>query len=310
MEISQLPHLLSGSKVALVAPAGRVKREEIETCLQKLKEWKFEPVFGEHLFDDFFFGYHYAGMPENRLKDLQWALSSPEIDAIWCARGGYGCAHLLKELSPNGFLEKPKWLVGYSDITAIHQWLQKNGIPSIHGVTAKLLNTDYSSETFSSIQEVFCGPISDYTFESETANCSGKATGRLIGGNLSILYSLVGTSYSATQAGDILFIEDWNENWYALDRMLTSLIQSNYFDGINGIIIGNFTRMDVKEDHLDFHSSFDSTSYQIIKKILSPLDIPLAFGFPAGHTGDNRAIVLGLDVTLEVGSNSASLKFL
>ena len=302
--------LRPGSTIALVAPAGRVHQQELESSIHWLQTLGFNTLAGEHLYDDFFLGYHFAGKAENRLKDLQWAFSNDAVDAIFCARGGYGCAQLLDLLDVSELKQKPKRLVGYSDVTALHQFLQKHEISSVHGVTLKPLKTHYSQATYDSLQQIFFGDDLYYAWETSHQNREGAVKGRLVGGNLSILYSLVGTKYNAVQPGDVLFVEDWNENWYALDRMLTSMRLAGYFDGLKAIVLGNFTKMDDKNENTDFESPFDPLSYKIIDKCLAPLEIPIAYGFPAGHTGDNRALILGQEVELKIEKHQSEMKFL
>ena len=301
--------LQPNNKVAIVAPSGRVFQEELLDNLALLDTWKLVPVFGDNLYADFYNGYHYAGTVQQRLHDFQFALDHDEIKAIWCARGGYGAVQLLDQLNWDKFLREPKWLIGYSDITAFHNHLNNWDIPTIHAITVKKLNSNYSESTFKTLQKALFGEGLKYEISSHPLNKTGNARGKLVGGNLSIIYSLSG-SWSALQGDNlVLFIEDWNENWYHLDRMLMNLKRSGLLGRIKGLIVGSFTRMDLEEENPDFLAEYDKTSYEIIYQFIENYNIPVCFEFPAGHIGDNRALVMGSEVTLDVKENIVLLNF-
>ena len=301
--------LQPNNKVAIVAPSGRVFQEELLDNLALLDTWKLVPVFGDNLYADFYNGYHYAGTVQQRLHDFQFALDHDEIKAIWCARGGYGAVQLLDQLNWDKFLREPKWLIGYSDITAFHNHLNNWDIPTIHAITVKKLNSNYSESTFKTLQKALFGEGLKYEISSHPLNKTGNARGKLVGGNLSIIYSLSG-SWSALQGDNlVVFIEDWNENWYHLDRMLMNLKRSGLLGRIKGLIVGSFTRMDLEEENPHFLAEYDKTSYEIIYQFIENYNIPVCFEFPAGHIGDNRALVMGSEVTLDVKENIVLLNF-
>ncbi len=302
--------LKPNDKVAIVAPSGRVFKEELQENIDFLISLGLVPVLAEHLFDDFYNGYHFAGTVQSRIRDFQWALDHDEIKAIWCARGGYGAVHLIDQLDWEKFIQKPKWLIGYSDITVFHNHLNNWDIPTLHGLTIKKLNTTYHPETFSSLKKVLFGEELSYEISAHSLNKTGNVRGKLVGGNLSLIYSLTG-SLSALQGDNlILFIEDWNENWYHLDRMMMNLKRSGLLGRIKGLIVGSFTRMDVEDENPDFHSEFDPTSYQIIHQFMENYQIPVCFGFPAGHIGDNRALILGREVELKISVEKIKLEYI
>jgi len=301
--------LQPNDKVAIVAPSGRVFKEELQDNLDFLNSMELVPVFGKNLYADFYNGYHYAGTVQQRLHDFQSALDNDEIKAIWCARGGYGAVQLLDQIDWDKFLQQPKWLIGYSDITAFHNHLNNWDIATLHAVTVKKLNLNYNELTFQTLRKSLFGEELNYEITTHPFNITGQARGKLVGGNLSIIYSLSG-SLSALQGDNlILFIEDWNENWYHLDRMLMNLKRSGLLGKIKGLIVGSFTRMDLEEENPDFSAEYDETSYQIIRQFMENYNIPVCFGFPAGHIGDNRALVMGSEVTLEVRENIVFLNF-
>ncbi|MFV0304084.1 MAG: LD-carboxypeptidase [Moheibacter sp.] len=301
--------LKKGDKVAIIAPSGRVYDFELDGMLNRIKNWGLTPVLGKHLFCDYNNGYHYAGTSQQRSEDFQWAIDNDEIKAIWCARGGYGAVQIIDLIQWDTFLQNPKWIIGYSDITAFHNHLNNKGIETLHGLTIKQLNVDYTPETFDTLKCILFGQKLNYTIPNHPLNREGKAIGKLVGGNLSIIYSLLG-SKSSIQGDDLLlFIEDWNENWYHLDRMLTNVKRNGLFKQIKGLIVGSFTKMDIKEENPNFHANFDLTSNELIHKFIENYDFPVCFQFPAGHIGDNRALILGSQVELNISNTNATLEF-
>lgn len=296
-------------KVAIIAPSGRVFEKELQENLDFLNSIQLKAVLGENLFQDHYEGYHYAGTVEKRLNDFQSALDNDEIKAIWMARGGYGAVHLLDKINWDKFKQNPKWIIGYSDITAIHNHINNWDIPSLHAITVKRLNCEYTQESFKSFQKALFGEKLQYEISSHPLNKIGNVKGKLVGGNLSIIYSLSGSISAIDGKDKILFIEDWNENWYHLDRMMMNLKRSGLLGQIKGIIIGSFNRMDAKEENPNFHQSFDETSNQIIHKFIDELNIPVCFEFPAGHIGDNRALIFGNEVELDISNDKVTLDF-
>lgn len=296
-----------GSRLAIIAPAGRVFKKEIEFAVDWLRENQWQAVFSEDLFYEYNFGYFFAGTDEHRLHQTQQALDDDAIDAIWFARGGYGSVRLIDKINFDKFIKKPKWLIGYSDITVFHNAINNMDIPTLHAVTAKQLNTEYSTETYTSLVKVLKGESLFYEIPTHILNQKGKAKGKLVGGNLSMIYSQLGSRTAIKKEESILFIEDWQENWYHLDRMLMALKRSGLFENIKGLIVGSFTKMDIKEENKDYSIPFDSVSNQIILSHFRELNIPICFNFPAGHIGDNRALVLGAEAKFLVDSHSSSL---
>lgn len=303
------PLLQPNDKIAIIAPSGRVFENELQENLSFIRSLGLKSVFGENLFNDFYSGYHYAGTQAERLSDFQKALDDPEIKAIWCARGGYGAVHLLEKLDWKKFKQYPKWIIGYSDITALHNEINNFGFASLHGLTVKKLNTTYTPETFQSLEDALFHGKLEYEIPGNPLNRKGSAKGKLVGGNLSLVYSLSGTPHAILGKENILFLEDWCENWYHLDRMLNNLKLSGLFDRISGLILGSFTQMDIKDENPDFESPYDPSSYQIIHNFIKDYDFPVCFGFPAGHTGDNRVLIFGSDVHLHVTNEKSMLEF-
>lgn len=302
-------YLKSNDKVAIVAPSGRVFPNEIEDGLNLIKNWGLDPVLSENLFSDHYHAYHYAGNDTQRAADFQKALDDDEIKAIWCARGGYGAVKILDRLNWENFFKSPKWIIGYSDITVFHNHINNHDVPTIHGITTKRLNTDYTEQTFISLKKALFGDRLSYEIPPHDFNKIGNVKGKLLGGNLSIIYSLAGSRSFINDNDIILFIEDWNENWYHVDRMMMNLKRTGLLSKIKGLIVGSFTKMDIEDENLQFNSPFDLTTYEVIRQIMQEFDIPVAYQFPAGHIGDNRALAMGSTISLEVNKNSVILNF-
>lgn len=306
----QPPDLKKGDKIAIVAPAKRMLKGELDEAIQLVHEWGFQAVLGKNIYKQYDLGYLYAGTDEERAADFQWALDDPEIKAIWCARGGYGCVKIIDLLDFTLFQSQPKWIIGYSDITVFHNHVNNLGYQTIHGVTAKkLAEVTYHQDSYPSLNNALVGKSVKYEIPSTNPfNQLGEVEGELIGGNLSIIYSLLGSKSAIQPQGKILFLEDWFENWYAVDRMLMNLKRNGVFDQINGLVLGSFTHMDTEEENAEnYDHPFDPKTYEVIHAITKTLNIPIGYGFPAGHTGYNLALKMGEKVKLKVDSKSVNL---
>ncbi|MCS3867470.1 muramoyltetrapeptide carboxypeptidase [Chryseobacterium ginsenosidimutans] len=215
--------LKKGDKIAVISPAGAVDTTQLEKGIEMIKSNGYEPVLGEHLYTKFSNGYNYAGTEQERIKDINWALNDNEISAIWASRGGYGCQHLIEHLDLKNFTTNPKWYIGYSDNTVIQSYLLKKGFASIHGQTIKTSSFGVTEESYDLIFDILKGKKPKYSLTSNQFNKKGIIEGELVGGNLALIYALLGTKYSFDFKDKILFIEDIGENFYALDRMIMSL---------------------------------------------------------------------------------------
>ena len=292
--------LKKGDKIAIISPAGFVEEAPLQSTLNLIKSKGYEPVFGKHTLGKFTNGYNYSGTEKERIQDLNWALNNDEISAIWATRGGYGCQHLLRHLKLSKFREKPKWYIGYSDNTVINSYLLKNGFASIHGQTIKTASFGVSEESYENIFKILEGKNLKYSLEKHHFNKKGVVEGELIGGNLALIYALLGTNYSYQFKDKILFIEDIGENFYALDRMLMSLDLAGVFRKIKGLIIGGMTNMGDEKENKMYEEPFDEFAYEIIAQRIKKYDFPTLFGFPNGHIFDNRPLIIGGKVKMEV----------
>jgi muramoyltetrapeptide carboxypeptidase len=280
------PILKRGDLVGIAAPARWVRPEDISVFVNILEEEGYEIRIGKvhRRFNQF------AGNDSERLADLQSMFNDPGVRAIFCARGGYGSMRLLGEIDLEEFSKYPKWLVGFSDITALHSLLQDRlGCESIHaGMPYTFKNHSYREDkSITSLLDVIRGLMPEYRVKPHQLNRHGETEGILKGGNLSVLYSLTGTPYQPDTRDAILFLEDIDEYLYHIDRMMINLKLSGMLSDLRGLIIGGMTDMH------DNEISFGKDTCQIIREAVDEYDYPLLFDFPAGHTNSNTALILG-----------------
>ena len=292
-------YLKEGATVAIVSTARRISKKELIPAITILKKRGLKVVLGTSIGAE---DHQFAGNDELRTSDFQTMLDHPEIDAIWCARGGYGTVRIIDQLDFSNFKNYPKWIIGYSDITVLHAHLHQLGIETLHAQMPLFIETK-SDATINSIKETLFGEKYEIIIPSEKNNINGIASGQLIGGNLSILYSLCGSPSALNTKGKILFIEDLDEYLYHIDRMLQNLLRNGYFEGLEGLIVGGMTQMH------DNDIPFGKNAEEMILDICSEYDFPIAFDFPAGHLKDNRALILGRKADLMVNKNGVTLSF-
>ena len=294
--------LRKGDRIAIISPSSPVKEEFIDGAAYYLASEGYEPVVMPHAKGPA--SGSYASDADSRLEDLLSAWRDPSIRAILCSRGGYGAVHLLRRIDPEILRRDPKWLIGYSDISALHAMLLNAGIASIHSPMAKHLTEegakDYSTQALMSILRGE-SPI-EYSVEPHPYNILGEGRGVLAGGNLAVLNGLFGTEYDILRDGTILFIEDISEAIYAVERMLYHILLSGGFEKVNGIIVGRFT--DYRADR-NFERMEDMISDFIRREGLA--GIPVAFDFPVGHVKENLPLVEGADARLIVEETEVKL---
>ena len=249
------------------------------------------PVYDERLFDSC---HQFAGDDEARAALMQEYLDRDDIDVILCARGGYGTVRIIDKLNFDKFLQKPKWIAGYSDVTVLHAKLQSLGCESLHS-TMPINFADNTAASLDSLFDAIEGKHITYQIPSSEINIKGKAEAQLVGGNISVLYSLLGSDIFPDTEGKILFLEDLDEYLYHIDRMMTALQRAGKLDNIKGLIVGGLTKMH------DNNIPFGMSAEEIILEKVKTKNIPLCFGFPAGHIDDNRTLILGKTTLLEVG---------
>lgn len=293
--------------IRIIAPSGALSPKDIADSIEKIEQFGYQMSLGPNLFKKEGTGYNYAGSKNQRLTDLQEALNSSDL--IWCARGGYGAIHLLDELDYTQFKEKPKWLIGYSDITALHNQINNLGFPSIHGVTFKPLSLGNSNESYQEVLNIIEGRLPSYEFSHSLNSSFTDFSAPIVGGNLSIIYSQLGSSTQVDCKGKVLFLEDWYENFYHLDRMLMNLDRNGLLTEAKAILLGGFTKMDTQEENPNYDKDFDPLAYQVIQERLAHLDKPIMYGFPAGHLAHNLPLIFGQTTQFKNRDGSVKITF-
>jgi muramoyltetrapeptide carboxypeptidase len=300
----QPPYLKTGDTVAIVAPSGVLKnrQKEVQQAVDLLKSWGLHSVVGKHVFSK---DNHFAGTDDERCEDFQKAMDDPTISAIWCARGGYGTVRILDKLDYTKFKKHPKWLIGYSDITALHNQFHNEGFESIHALMCTSLTDDLNdiSESVETYRKAIFGETLSYNLKGSNYNRTGEVSAPLVGGNLTILHTMLGSKTSINTSGKILFIEEIGEYKYHIDRMLQSLKRAGYFDDCAGVLVGDMSKM--RKNTTLWGSSVE----QLILDALSDYDFPICFNMPAGHEKDNRAMILGQAIKMEVGKEQSTVVF-
>lgn len=299
LSMIQPKFLTKGDTVCILSTARKISLEEITPAIDLLKSWELNVVLCKSIASA---EHQFAGSDDFRAQDLQEMLDNPNIKAIWCARGGYGTVRIIDKLDFSSFLKNPKWIIGYSDVTVLHSHIHNLGVQSLHATMPIDLKTNTES-CLTSLRNTLFGNATNLSFPKSSFNKFGSGKGQLVGGNLSIFYSLLGSNSSINTDGKILFLEDLDEYLYHIDRMMISLKRADYFKNLNGLIIGGMTRMH------DNKIPFGKNAHEIILNNLSEFDFPICFDFPAGHMDDNRALVLGSEVALEVSENGTRLSF-
>ena len=286
--------LKPGDSVLYVAPAGYVNPDKgyMQRADSLLRLWGYVPVYPKNLYKK---NYVFSGTDAERYEELQDALDRPDIKAIWCARGGYGSVRIIDQLNFKSFKKYPKWLIGFSDITVLHSLLHQEGFQSVHAIMPISLTHPNPDRALAiqSIKDFYAGKSLRYEFPSDSLNITGKANAEVVGGNISLLVSLLGSKYQIDPSGKILYLEDVGEYTYSYDRMIYALKNAGYFEHLKGLIIGG---VGVKKDD-DF---IGETVPEIILKHVKNKGYPVVFNFPAGHVVDNRAIIFGKKAKITV----------
>lgn len=282
--------LSKGSKIAIVATARFITESDIEYSVQYLRDNGFEPVYDERLFA---VSGQFAGSDDFRANVLQSYLDNADIDAILCARGGYGTIRIIDKLKFDKFINKPKWIIGYSDVTVLHAKMQSLGFESIHA-SMPINFHDNTEAALTSIIDALTSQDLYYEIKNSPLNIQGEAEAEIVGGNISVLYSMLGSSTFPDTKGKILFLEDLDEYLYHIDRMMFAFERAGIFDGIKGLIVGGLTKMH------DNNIPFGKTAEDIILERVADKGIPVCFNFPAGHIDDNRAIILGRKIRFSI----------
>jgi len=294
------PTLQLNDQIRIISPAGSINPEYIDGAIKVLTNWGFRVTEGEYARSEYG---RFAGTPEQRLSDIQQAFDDPTVKAVLCSRGGYGVAQIIDKLDFSKFVEHPKWLIGFSDITILHNTITNLGISSIQGVMAKqFFELPDDSEQLQRVKDILFGILPAYNLPNEQNNRTGQAHGRLIGGNLSVLMALRGSRYDLNYKDSILFLEDVGEKPYQIDRMIQNLRFSGVLEQLSGLVAGQFSECD--EDPLMMQ-----TIQEIILNAVKEYDYPVCFNFPTGHVDYNLPIISGSKVSLLVTKDRTELIF-
>lgn len=290
------PSLQHNDKAVILSPAGKIDGYMVYDAAAILENWGLLPEIAGHAL----LGTgRFSGSVEDRLDDLQRAFDDPAIKLILCSRGGYGTVHLLNRLDFSGIRKNPKWVVGYSDITALHAALQRHGIASVHGPMARHFSEEGSEDVAVRLtRNMLSGQSVAYEMpvtDMERLNREGVAAGRLFGGNLSVFCSLLGTPYAKIPHRGILFIEDTGEAPYRVDRMIWQLKLAGVFGKISGLIVGRFT--DYEEDN-QMYFPLQQSILETVREYI----FPVCFNFPVGHVKLNYPMLMGMKASLSVNS--------
>lgn len=301
LKCEQPAFLNQGDRVALISPSYFTPMENVEKTAELLRSWGLEPVVGPNVGKVSDVG-KYAGTLEERISDIRWALNDKSIKAILCNRGGYGAIHLINNIDLTEFKTSPKWLIGYSDITTIHEMEQCAGVMSIHGTMSSSLAKNGTDSTSTLLRDLLFGKVPSYDLPSHPQNIEGSATGTLVGGNLMTLSPLVGSSADVTRYKDfILFIEEIEESMHNIDRQFNMLKLTGALERCRGIILGEFTDCACEYAYENVE--------QMLRQYFLPYNIPVLCGFPAGHGDVNLPLIMGAPVTIDVRPDGATVKF-
>jgi muramoyltetrapeptide carboxypeptidase len=288
------PFLKPGDTIAIAATARKVSLEELQPSIDIFESWGLNVRFADGLFKQM---HQFAGNDHNRIKGLQGLLDAEDVQAIICARGGYGTVRLIDHLDFTAFRLHPKWIIGYSDVTVLHSHIYRHfGIPTLHAtmpISMQAHNAD--AESIQSLQKVLFGERPEYHFRPHDLNEPGNATGKLVGGNLSVLYSLLGSESDIDTDGCILFLEDLDEYLYHVDRIMMNLKRTGKLAKLAGLVVGSMS------DMRDNTIPFGKTAEEIIAEHVAEYAYPIVFSFPAGHEAQNRAMIFGETATLHSG---------
>lgn len=305
MAALRVPHsVAAGQAVALVSPAGAVDPERVTGAVLALRQWGLRPVESAHCrgcYGEFDGVISYSGTQAERLGDLNWALRSPEVRAIVCNRGGYGAVQLIDSLDYAAIAADPKWLIGFSDVSALHAAMHHAGVMSLHAPMARhLTEHGIAGEVSGWIHSIVTGgPWPDYSLPPSYGNRLGTASARLTGGNLAVLSALVPTEFNLLLPGNILFVEDIGESVYRVERMLHTLRLAGILPRLAGLVVGQFT---------NYRDNAKGTAMrQMVTQMVAPYAYPVAFDFPVGHVDRNLPLIEGAETTLAVTAGGVRL---
>jgi muramoyltetrapeptide carboxypeptidase len=296
------PYLQKGDTIGITCPAGFMAAEKAQTCIDTLHQWGYNVMVGKTLGSNS--TNYFSGTDEQRTDELQAMLDDDSINAILCGRGGYGLGRIIDQLEFDLFKKKPKWIIGFSDITVLHEHIYSNyKIATLHAPMAAAFNdAGAENEFIQSLKNALEGKKAKYECAVHDFNKRGEAVGELVGGNLTLGTHLIDTSSDIKTKGRILFLEDTGELLYKIDRMFYQLKRTGKLQKLAGLIIGGFS------DMTDTERPFGKTAYEIIQDIVKEYDYPVCYNFPVSHSKENYALKVGVGYKLKVGKNKVVLE--
>ena len=290
--------LKKGDKVSIISTARKITIQELIPSIKILQSWGLEVVFGENLFKE---NNQFSGTKKQRVEDLQNAINDNSISAILCARGGYGTVQIIDDINFSNLKKNPKWIIGYSDVTVLHSHLHNFGIATLHA-SMPIDFVKNTEESLNSLKNILFKGKNTIEYNSQKINNIGNVNSEIVGGNLSILYSLIGSDSDINTNGKILFIEDLDEYLYHIDRMMINLKRNSKLENLAALIVGGMSDMN------DNEISFGKSVIEIISECVAEYNYPVCFNFPVGHLDDNRTIILGQQSELIISEKTISLK--
>ncbi|HEX5026384.1 MAG TPA: LD-carboxypeptidase [Agriterribacter sp.] len=296
------PSLKKGDTIGITCPAGFMEIKKVQTCIESLEQWGYHVEVGNTVGGKS--KTYFSGTDEERLTELQKMLDDKNIKAILCGRGGYGTGRIIEQINFKKFRKHPKWIIGFSDITVLHAHIYSNyKIASLHAPMAAAFNDGgFKNEFVQSLKKALEGKAARYTCKINPLNIKGKASGELVGGNLSLLAHITGTSSDIETKGKILFMEEIGEYLYSVDRMLYQLKRSGKLNKLAGLVVGGFT------DMKDTERPFGKGIFEIIHDLVKEYDYPVCMGFPVSHNKDNYALKVGVVYQLNVETKRVVLE--
>jgi muramoyltetrapeptide carboxypeptidase len=288
------PFLKPGDTIGIVAPARKISKEELAPAIQQMQRWGLQVKTSKNLFGSC---NQFSGTDQERLSDLQEMLDDPQVHAVISARGGYGTLRLADRLEFSAFCKKPKWVIGYSDLTVLHSLIHALGVESLHATMPVSFGKD--PDSVESLRKALFGEQISYRWPSDSSNRAGTVSAPVVGGNLSLIYAMAGGAGDLDTTGKILFLEDLDEYLYHIDRMMMNLKRSGKLSHLKGLVIGGMTEM--KDNTIPF----GKTAAEIILDAVAAFDYPVCFGMPAGHGIQNKALLFGRMARLQVSADSS-----
>lgn len=293
------PHLKKGDTVAILATARKIDASTLQPGIKLLESWGLKVILGKTIGME---QNQLAGADWQRATDFQEMLDNPSVKAIWAAKGGYGTVKIVDRVDFSNFKKNPKWIIGFSDVTVLHSHMNQLGFQTLHAMMA-ISAPSATTAAKESLRKTLFGEKLSYSIPFHAFNQLGQAKGELVGGNLSVLYSIQGSISEVDLNNKILFLEDLDEYLYHIDRMMTNLKRNGSLKNLKGIIIGGMTSMN------DNDIPWGKNALEIIQECVKDLNIPVAYNFPAGHIKDNRALILGAIISFEVSKKETKVVF-